>query len=314
MSNIRKLQPYDYDRYKYMIENIKDVVWEMDMDFNFTFVSPNSKEMVGYEPEDLVGCKMPDFLTEKSRNYVLDQAVQHLSKRLRGDHEEIVLHNVEFICTDGLVKWVEISAKPVFKEGRFAGYIGTTRDISERKGYESQLKRYIEELQTINDKLEKMATTDELTGAYNRRKFDDDLNSIIMKKKIYGTSFSLIFFDIDRFKIINDSFGHKVGDYVLQSVSRLVREHIRATDGLFRWGGEEFIIILPEVNLESAKNVADKIRVLIQDHDFGIEKTITISLGVGEYKPGEDIDQVIVRLDNALLRAKSKGRNRAVFC
>ena len=124
----------------------------------------------------------------------------------------------------------------------------------------------------------------------------------------------MIFFDIDRFKTINDRFGHKIGDCVLQCISRLVIDNIRVTDGLFRWGGEEFIIILPEVNLESAKNVAEKIRNIIQSHDFGIGQKISVSLGVGEYKPKENFDQVMLRVDNALLKAKSDGRNRVVSC
>jgi hypothetical protein len=106
-----------------------------------------------------------------------------MNKRLNGDTEEIILHDVQFICKNGLVKWLEVSANLVFEEGRFAGYIGTTRDITEKKEYEYQLSKYIQELKIINAKLEKMATTDILTGAYNRRKFEDDLNLIITKKE-----------------------------------------------------------------------------------------------------------------------------------
>ena len=314
MENDQRSQLYQYNRYKYIIENIKDVIWEMTMGFIYTFVSPNVKDMTGYEAEELVGRKMPDFLVEESRNYVLDQAIQHVNKRINGDAEEIGILDVQFICKNGLVICIEVSAKPMFEEGKFIGYIGTTRDITEKKEYESQLKNYIHELKIMNAKLEKMATVDTLTGAYNRRKFDDDLNSIIENREKHGNGFSLIFLDIDRFKTINDCFGHKTGDRVLQDISRLIMENIRVTDGLFRWGGEEFILILAEADLESAKNVAEKIRNIIQYHDFGIGQKLTISLGVGEYKPGENIDQIIVRVDNALLKAKSKGRNRVVTC
>jgi diguanylate cyclase (GGDEF)-like protein len=122
----------------------------------------------------------------------------------------------------------------------------------------------------------------------------------------------LIFFDIDHFKTINDLFGHKIDDLVSQRISKLVLENIRTTDRLFRWGGEEFIIILPEANLESAKIVAGKIRDIIQNVDFGIKKRITISLGVGEYIANENTDQIISRLDKVLYQAKSQGRNRVV--
>lgn len=314
MENDQECQPYVYNRYKYIIENIKDIIWEMNIDLTFTFVSPNVKDMTDYEAEDLVGLKILDFLVLESRNYIYDQVTQHLNKRIDGDMGKMVLHDVQFICKNGIVKWLQVSAKPMFEKGKFIGYIGTTRDITEKKEHESQLEKYIHELKTMNDKLEKVVTLDALTGAYNRKKFDDDLNSIIMKKEKNGISFSLIFFDIDRFKTINDRFGHKMGDCVLQRISRLVIENIRVTNGLFRWGGDEFVLILPEVNLESAKNVATKIRNIIQCHDFGIGQKITVSLGVGEYKPDENIDQIIVRVDTALLKAKSRGRNSVVTC
>ncbi|MEN6326459.1 MAG: sensor domain-containing diguanylate cyclase [Syntrophomonas sp.] len=312
MESNQKFQLHQFTRYKYIIENIKDVIWELNTDFVFTFVSPNAKDMAGYEAEELVGRKIPDFLVEESRNYFFDQVMQHMNKRINGDAEEVILHDVQFICKNGLAKWIEVSANLVFEEGRFIGYIGTSRDITEKKEYECQLSKYIQELKIINAKLEKMATTDILTGAYNRRKFEDDLNSIINKKEKQDIQFSLILFDIDHFKVINDLFGHKIGDHVLHRISELVLENIRTTDRLFRWGGEEFIIILPEANLESAKIVAGKIRNIIQNEDFGIKKRITISLGVGEYIANENTDQIISRLDNALYQAKNQGRNRVV--
>jgi len=314
MKSNQKGQPYENKRYKYIIENIKDVAWELNLDYVFTFVSPNAKDMTGYEAEELVGRKISDLLVEESRNYFFDQINQHTNKRTNGDAEETILHEVQFICKNGFVKWLEVSANPMFQEGTFVGYIGTTRDITEKKEYKSQLNKYIKELKTKNANLEKMATMDALTGAYNRRKFDDVLNSIIKKKEKHLIPFFLILFDIDNFKTINDCFGHKVGDYVLQCISRLVKGNIRTTDGLFRWGGDEFILILPAENLASAKNVAEKIRYIIHCYDFGIGQKITISLGVGEYIPGEKCDQMMIRVDNALLKAKSKGKNRVISC
>ncbi|MGE5543674.1 MAG: diguanylate cyclase [Bacillota bacterium] len=207
----------------------------------------------------------------------------------------------------------KITGNPLYEKGKLVGYIGTTRDITEKKEYEIQLNKYINDLKAMNAKLEKMATEDVLTGVYNRRKFNDALSAIIEMKE-FSISFSLIFFDIDNFKMINDSYGHKVGDRVLRSVSQLVKNNIRASDKLFRWGGEEFVLILLEANLRNAINVAEKIRNLIQYHDFGIGHNITISLGVGEYKAGESPDQMMRRVDEALRKAKSMGKNRVVTC
>jgi diguanylate cyclase (GGDEF)-like protein/PAS domain S-box-containing protein len=308
MENNQKFQSHQLNRYKYIIENIRDVLWELDQNLVFTFVSPNSREMSGFEAEEMIGCKIIDFLTEESKIYLSEQVTQRLNRRLKGDAGKAVLHEVQFICKNNVLKWVEVSANLLFEEGKFVGYIGTTRDISEKKEYELQLSKYIQELKNLNMELNKTATTDILTGAYNRRKFEDDINNIGKQ----DVPFSLILFDIDRFKAINDYFGHKVGDYVLQRISNLVLENIRSTDQLFRWGGDEFIIILPGANLEDTKSIAEKLRTIIENEDFGIGKKITISTGISERIIDENADQMVSRLDNALYQAKTQGRNSIV--
>lgn len=300
------------NRYKYIIENLKDVIWEMNSDFAFTFLSPNAKNMAGYEAKEMIGRKITEFLVEDSKKYLIDQVSWHLNEKVKGNPSKTVLHDLQFICKNGLVIWVEVSANLMFEEGRFIGYIGTTRDITEKKGYERQLSKYLKEMEAINVKLEQMAVTDILTGVYNRRKFDDDINLIIKKRENDDIPFSLALFDIDHFKAINDLLGHKMGDRVLKRISDLVMENIRATDRVFRWGGDEFIIILPEANLEGASAVAEKIRYIIENEDFGIEKKLTISLGVGEYLPQENADQMIARIDKLMYQAKLQGRNRVV--
>ena len=312
MENNQKLQSQQFSRYEYIIKNIKDVIWELNEDFVFTFISPNAKDLSGYEAEELVGCKIPDLLVEESRIYFFNQVYQHANKRINGEPEKTILHDVQLVCKNGSAKWVQVSCNRMYEEGRFIGYIGTTRDISEKKEYEYQLSKYIQELKIINAELEKTATTDILTGTYNRRKFEDDLDFIISKKEKHEIHFSLVFFDIDHFKTVNDLFGHKIGDLVLQRISKLVLENIRATDRLFRWGGEEFIIILHNSDLQNARNVAEKIRNIIKNEDFGIEKKITISLGVSEYIANENADQIIGRIDKILYQAKTQGRNRVL--
>jgi len=176
-------------------------------------VSPNAKELTGYANEELFGRKLTDFLVDESKDYFSEQVKQHLNKRLNGDPEQTNLHEVQFICKNNVIKWVEVSANLLFEEGEFIGYIGTTRDIAEKKEYELRLSKYIEELKKVNEELKKTATIDILTGAYNRRQFEEDINVIINNKDKQAVQFSLILFDIDRFKTINDYFGHKIGDH-----------------------------------------------------------------------------------------------------
>jgi diguanylate cyclase (GGDEF)-like protein/PAS domain S-box-containing protein len=305
-------QSHQCNRYKYIIENIKDIIWEMNKDFVFTFTSPNVKVMTGYEVEEVVGRKITDLLTEESKKYFYDQVNEHLNNRINGTTEKSLLHDVQFICKNGSIKWLEVSANPMFEDGKFIGYIGTTRDIMEKKEYEYQLNQYVQELKTKNVELEKTAMTDVLTGVYNRRKFEDDLDLLINKEKKQDIPFSLILFDIDHFKTINDLFGHNTGDLVLKRISNLVLENIRSNDRLFRWGGEEFIIILSDANMENARKVAEKLREMIENEDFGVEQKITISIGVSEYEytPNENTDQIFSKIDKILYQAKLQGGNR----
>lgn len=314
MRNGLKKNRFNRNRYQYILESIKDVVWELDRNLMYTFISPNVYEMTGYLCEEMIGKSMLSFLTDASREQVIHHVTSGAERRGKGDQAPMDLITVEFLCKNGDIIWAEVSGRPIFQYGEFTGYIGSTRDVSEKKRYELKLSHYIGELRQINETLEKTALVDSLTGAYNRRKFDDELNSIIGQRDNWKVYFSLIFLDIDHFKKVNDRYGHKVGDAVLQRLSGLIRENLRVTDTLFRWGGEEFVIILPEADLENALMIAEKIRKVIHKYDFGIGQKVTVSLSVGEHKPHEDTDEVLVRLDNALFEAKSKGRNRVVAC
>ena len=302
-------------RYKYVVENIKDVIWEMDENLIFTYISPSCKEMSGYESSEMIGKRMTDFLVPESRNYVLDQWKKNAHSRKSCDSRGIIMYDLQFICKDKGLIWVEVSVKPVFEHDRFLVYIGVTRDVTEKKVHENELKKYYNELETANRELEKLATFDMLTGAYNRRRFEEYVKSAVDMKEMHGSPFSIIIFDIDCFKLINDIYGHSWGDRILQEVTEIVIASIRETDKLFRWGGDEFIILMPGKASKDAYKVAERVRKSIEKNNFGIQHDrITISTGVGEYITDESIDQFVSRVDDALLTAKSIGRNKVELC
>jgi len=163
-------------------------------------------------------------------------------------------------------------------------------------------------------RLEKMATTDALTGIYNRHAFDIIIKQTLKEARRKRRSLSVILLDIDEFKQVNDTFGHIVGDAVLQHVARLTAANIRASDVLCRWGGEEFLVLLQECSLLDAHAMAEKIRRVVRAeplvHD-GQRIETTISLGVAEYREGEVADHLFSRADQALYRAKETGRDRS---
>jgi two-component system cell cycle response regulator len=164
------------------------------------------------------------------------------------------------------------------------------------------------------EKLEKLANFDSLTGLYNRRATLGKLRELINRANRYKEDFSLVMLDIDHFKKVNDSYGHLTGDEVLERVAALIRQNIRDTDIAGRYGGEEYIIILPHTNLSSAWVIAERIRSIIEKAEMkdpaGNVFAVTVSQGLSNWERYEDADSLISCTDEALYKAKEKGRNR----
>jgi len=164
------------------------------------------------------------------------------------------------------------------------------------------------------EKLERLATFDSLTGLYNRRAILGKLRELINLANRYKEDFSLSMLDIDHFKKVNDRYGHLTGDDVLEKVAALIRGNIRDTDIAGRYGGEEFIIILPQTTLSSAWVVVERLRSIVERAEMkdpaGNVFAITVSQGLAGWERGEDAHSLISRSDEALYKAKEKGRNR----
>lgn len=166
------------------------------------------------------------------------------------------------------------------------------------------------ELREALKQMEHAAGTDRLTEAWNRRRFEDGALQLIALTGRQGGAISLILFDLDRFKRINDTFGHGVGDEVLKAVASRVREQLRASDALVRWGGEEFIVLCPATTLAGATILAENIRQAVEAQSHPQVGMVTISLGVAQHLKAETLDAWVTRADGALYRAKERGRNR----
>jgi len=155
-----------------------------------------------------------------------------------------------------------------------------------------------------------LATIDPLTLISNRRKFDDMLHYELNRDSRYHKGLSLIFCDLDHFKSINDEHGHKIGDDVLKEFTRLVSSHIRKTDTFSRWGGEEFVLLLPETNIARTTKIAEKLRKETERYHFPHVGNITASFGVTQFIVGDNKTTFIHRADKALYKSKQNGRNR----
>jgi diguanylate cyclase (GGDEF)-like protein len=166
------------------------------------------------------------------------------------------------------------------------------------------------QLQDLARDLRFRATTDPLTGIFNRLKFDQALASEMLRATRYKTPLSLVLYDVDHFKAINDTYGHQIGDKVLIQMAKLPAVNIRSTDVLARWGGEEFVIMVPNCNGWIAYQAAEKLRSTIEQAAFDRVGKVTCSFGVAQYVDGDTAVTLISRADEALYRAKVNGRNR----
>ena len=158
-----------------------------------------------------------------------------------------------------------------------------------------------------------MAHTDPLTQTYNRTAFDDSLMREIKLARRKSNSLSVIFFDIDHFKSINDQYGHDCGDIVLASAAHCIKDALRASDIVFRYGGEEFVVLLNDTSLDGAKIIAERIRESLENHTvaYGLELIkVTASLGISSLRGNDNSNMLVKRADNAMYRAKESGRNQ----
>jgi diguanylate cyclase (GGDEF)-like protein len=183
-----------------------------------------------------------------------------------------------------------------------------------------RLKRVLRERQLsgererMMEKLQELAITDGLTKLFNSRSFYSQLELEVDRYKRYKHPLSLLLLDIDHFKDYNDSFGHLEGDKVLVRFAQIIRSCLRAADSAYRYGGEEFTVILPETTGQEAQTVAERIRATLEAETFvpepGREVTVTISIGVTQYASKEEMSSFIQRADKAMYVSKQKGRNR----
>jgi diguanylate cyclase (GGDEF)-like protein len=187
--------------------------------------------------------------------------------------------------------------------------LSTVRRIKEKD-------RLINRLLELNGQLEILAATDVLTGLINRRKMFDNIEQEIIRFQRNKSPFCIMMSDIDFFKKINDEFGHAAGDHILIEYSKINKKNSRRLDRIARWGGEEFLTLLPETDLNGAAILSEKLRQKIESHPFyfnGKKISVKSSFGIAEFDDALDIDQCIQKADLRLYQAKNSGRNKVVF-
>lgn len=238
-------------------------------------------------------------------------------------HSAYVYTNSEFDLEIKSGVFTRHSCKYSLKiEGQQLGELKLMRnhrfDIAEIELLESLLCCLIYPLKnaTLYQRAIKMAYTDPLTQTNNRASFNDMVQREMNLAMRYGKSLAIIFLDIDHFKAINDRYGHECGDVTLASVAKWIKKSLRNSDVVFRYGGEEFVVLLSETNLAGAEQVAERIRRSIESHTLSYDMStlkLTVSLGVSALRADDNADTFVKRADGAMYKAKNTGRNKVVL-
>ena len=273
------------------LEQTADSVMITGADGTIRYVNHAFEVYTGYSREEAIGCK-PSLVRSGQHE---DAFYRRLWKTiLAGDPFRDTFINRK---RNGELYYEEKTITPLQDEsGRVHAFISTGKDVTERVEMERQLRE--------------LAVTDALTGLSNRLHFEQALEDEVERSRRYGSALSLIMFDIDHFKAVNDNHGHEAGDDALKGLATLVGEQLRRSDRLARWGGEEFLILAPGVDARETAALAEKLRAAVADHDFGVGDPVTASFGVAELAREDTPKHLIRRADDALYAAKENGRNR----
>jgi len=277
---------------------------------------------------------MHEFITKSGYNCITASSAEEAVELLKSNHVNVAIADIMLPGKDGLeltdimkqnhdidvivmtgysneYSYEEVITKGasdlIFKPFRFEELLLRLKKVLKNR-------QVIKDRARVLDKLEQLAITDGLTKLYNLRHFYKQLEVEIGRCSRYGHSLALLLLDIDNFKMYNDSYGHLEGDKVLVRLSQIIKSCLRTMDSAYRYGGEEFTVILPETKGEEAKNVANRIKRAVELERFLPEPdkvvTITISIGLTEYFMNEQLSTVIKRADQAMYNSKAQGRNR----
>ena len=266
-----------------------DMLCVWDLDGKFHKVNKKFTEVTGYTMEEIEGKSFVDFVHEEDH----EDTVEVLRKLANMEIPSAFTNRID--CKDGSYKYIEWHTQPGI--GKFL--YSSARDVTKIRMQTEQLRE--------------IAVRDELTGLYNRHYFEEIIEEEMEQSDRYGTPLSLMMLDLDHFKLVNDTWGHPIGDEQLKLTARTMENVKRDSDILFRFGGEEFILLLRQTNKEGAVTTARKIRKGIADNCHPVTGRQTASIGVAERMRSESFRHWYRRVDEALYRAKERGRNRVIL-
>jgi diguanylate cyclase (GGDEF)-like protein/PAS domain S-box-containing protein len=311
------------DRLRYIIEGITIPTFVINMDHITTHWNRACANITGVPAAEIIGTRQQwraFYASERPvmADLIIDQGIEDMVARHYGpkyQRSKIIEDAFEaedfFAHFGNAGKWLYFTAAPLRdSSGMITGAIETLQDITDRKTAELALSE-------SERRHRELSITDGLTGLYNSRHFYTRVHEEVERCNRYATPLSLILLDVDDFKRFNDTYGHLEGDRVLAGLAEVIRAEIRGSDSAYRYGGEEFIVLFPETAPDESQVVAERLRQAFADRLFtpapGERIHMTISIGGGGYHSGEDLTTFVKRIDKAMYKAKSHGRNCVIF-
>jgi diguanylate cyclase (GGDEF)-like protein/PAS domain S-box-containing protein len=294
-----------FEFYKSLLDNLFDGVYFVDTERKITYWNKGAERITGYSAEQVIDkfCRdnILNHCTENGeelclRNCPLTKSIQS------GAHTEaeVFLHHANGHRVPVLVR-----TSPIIEDGKVIGAVEIFSNSSRLISARRQAQR-----------MESLALQDALTGLSNRRAGESRLEAMLLEFDQNQQPFALLFADIDNFKQINDRFGHEVGDKVLRMIAQTLSLNLRQNDLVSRWGGEEFIALIRDVDQNSMEQTANKLLMLTQKTRLDLkdqEVTVTISIGATLSREGDTLDEITRRADALMYESKKNGRNRATF-
>lgn len=303
------------ERHRLLAEHANDVVWTMGVDARITYVSPAVEAMRGITPEVAMAQTIDQIHPPESARRSVGYFTELYARIEQGLPPHEFRGELEYYCADGSTVWTDVQVIPhVDENGELIEILGVTRDISQRKRYEKELQAARDAteaanraLSQANAELARLAMTDDLTGLWNRRHALQRGEEEIRRAQRTDEPVSVLLIDLDRFKSVNDTWGHAAGDDVLRDTAEVLRSSVREVDLLARWGGEEFLVIAPTTGAEQATILAERVRKAVE---VGSPRhNVTVSIGAATGAPGQPLVELLRRADTALYDAKAAGRN-----